>query len=48
MASSNHKMRSFVSSNDLEASSKKGSRLKTIIGLPRGSLQLGGSTLKTP
>ena len=47
MVSSNHSMRSFVSSKDLEASSKKAARLNTRVGRPRGSLQLGGSTLNT-
>jgi len=47
MVSSNHRMRSFVSSKDLETSSKKAARLNTRAGRPRGSLQLGGSTLKT-
>jgi hypothetical protein len=40
-------MRSFVSSSDLETSSKKAARLNTIVGRPRGSLQLGGSILNT-
>ena len=47
MVSSSHRMRSFVSSKDLETSSKKAARLKTRVGRPRGSLQLGGSTLNT-
>ena len=47
MVSSNHRMRSFVSSKDLEVSSKKAARLNTRVGRPRGSLQLGGNTLNT-
>ena len=47
MVSSSHRIRSFVSSRDLETSSKKAARLNTIVGRPRGSLQLGGNTLKT-
>lgn len=47
MESSNHRMRSFVSSSDPETSSKKAARLNRRVGRPRGSLQLGGSTLNT-
>lgn len=47
MVSSNHRIKSFVSSKDLETSSKKAARLNTRAGRPRGSLQLGGNTLKT-
>jgi len=47
MVSSNHRMRSFVSSKDLEASWKKAARLNTRAGRPRGSLQLEGNTLNT-
>jgi len=47
MVSSNHRIRSFVSSSDLDTSSKRAARLNTRVGRPRGSLQLGGSTLNT-
>jgi len=47
VVSSSHRIKSFVSSKDLEASSKRAARLKMRIGRPRGSLQFGGSTLKT-
>ena len=48
MVSSNHRMRSFVSSKDLETSSKKAARLSTRIGRPRGSLQPEGRILNKP
>ena len=47
MVSSNHRIRSFVSSRDLETNSKKAARLNMRVGRPRGSLQLGGNILKT-
>ena len=47
MESSNHKMISFVSSSDLDTSSKNAARFNTSVGRPRGSVQLGGSTLNT-
>ena len=47
MVSSNHRMRSFVSSNELETTARKAARLNMSVGRPRGSLQRGGSNLNT-
>lgn len=47
MVSSNHRIRSFVSSRDLETNEKRAARLNMRVGRPKGSLQLGGNTLKT-